>query len=57
MEAGLKDAVASGLILQGSELFVDLSHPRTVMIRAFNELTRLEKTYILKVTEKGLCLV
>ena len=57
MEAGLKDAIASGLILQGTELYVDLSYPRTVMIQAFNELTGIKKAYILKVTEKGLCLV
>ena len=57
METGLKDAQVCGLILQGSELFIDLSYPRTIMVKAFNGLTGVDKTYILKITEKGLCLV
>lgn len=39
------------------ELRVDLNQSRTITVRAVNELSRIEKTYLLKVTPKGLCLV
>lgn len=42
---------------QKNELRIDLNQPRTIQVRAINELTRVEKLYILKITEKGLCLV
>lgn len=42
---------------QKNELRVDLNHPRIIQVRAVNELTHVEKTYLLKITEKGLCLV
>lgn len=40
-----------------NELRVDLNQPRTLTVRAVNEVTGVEKTYVLKVTPKGLCLV
>jgi hypothetical protein len=59
MISTLTEYVLTGIVLDAEkgELRVDLNQPRTITVRAVNELTRQEKTYILKVTAKGLCLV
>lgn len=38
-------------------LFIDMAAPRLIEVVGLNSLTGKEKTYILKVTEKGICLV
>jgi len=38
-------------------LYIDMAVPRTIMVVGINSLTGKEKIYILKVTEKGICLV
>lgn len=59
MATGLTEYLLHGIEVDTArnELRVDLNQPRTIQVRAINELTRVEKLYILKITEKGLCLV
>lgn len=59
MISGVTEYVMNGIALDSDkgELRIDLNQPRTITVRAVNELTRVEKTYLLKVTPKGLCLV
>jgi hypothetical protein len=38
-------------------LFIDMAAPRLIEVVGLNSLTGKEKIYILKVTEKGICLV
>jgi hypothetical protein len=40
-----------------SQLLIDMAQPRTITVVGINSLTGKEKIYILKVTEKGICLV
>lgn len=59
MMSSLTEYVLTGIVLDADrgELRIDLNQPRTILVRAVNEATREEKSYILKVTKKGLCLV
>ena len=62
MEAGLKDKetyLVRGieLDLDGSHLKVDMNQPRNILVDAVDGLTGYSKTYILKVSKRGLCLV
>ena len=61
METGLidRDTKDVGVLFDpvAEVLLVDMSKPRLISVRARHPLTRLEKTYILKVSEKGICLV
>lgn len=45
------------ILPNGELLIVDLSMPRTIIVKAFNNFTGLKKEYSLKVTHKGLCLI
>lgn len=51
------DGMMIALVHDQPVLWVDLSRPRTVTVRAYDPTSDTEKTYILKVTHKGLCLV
>jgi len=43
-----------GLVIIGAqEVLIDLSFPRTVLVRGRNARTGQEKTYLLKVTQHG----
>ena len=61
MEAGLIDRDIKDVAVLfdpiAEVLLVDMSKPRLISVRARHPLTRVEKNYILKVTEKGVCLV
>ena len=59
MISTLTEYVLTGIVLDAekNEIRIDLNQPRTITVRAVNELTRQEKTYLLKVTPKGVCLV
>lgn len=60
MAAGLTERYVQDGIhyeYEGGRLLVDMAQPRTIMVVGVNSLTGKEKVYILKVTEKGICLV
>jgi len=40
-----------------NELRIDLNRPRTITVHAVNEFLRIDKTYILRITSKGVCLI
>ena len=42
---------------ESGRLMIDMAQPRTLTVLGINSLTGKEKIYILKVTEKGICLV
>lgn len=44
-------------VYERSRLLVDMAQPRIITVVGVNSLTGKEKIYILKVTEKGICLV
>lgn len=39
------------------QLLIDMAQPMIITVVGINSLTGKEKVYILKVTEKGICLV
>jgi hypothetical protein len=42
-----------GILLQGNQLSVDLSEPRTIRVEGINSKTGEVKDYLLKVTQSG----
>ena len=59
MEAGLRIELETPTIYGGLDdtIYVDLTKPGVFKVEAINALTRLRKTYMLRVTEKSLTLV
>ena len=44
-------------IHEREQLLIDMAQPRIITVTGLNSLTGKAKIYILKVTEKGICLV
>ena len=42
-----------GILLQGNQLSIDLSEPRTIRVQGINAVTGELKDYLLKVTQSG----
>ena len=58
MAAGLDERAVAVLYDPITEaLMIDMSKTRLISVRGRHPLTGVEKNYILKVTEKGICLV
>lgn len=55
----ISDYLSTGIQLneETGKLYIDLAVPRCIEVIGVNSLTGREKIYILKVTEKGICLV
>lgn len=53
LAAATENYLRAGIQLVGNTLSVDLSEPRTVVVRGVNSKTGEEKDYLLRVTQFG----